>query len=196
MEKERNKTRILTESAVLVAVAVVLSLLSLFLHMPWGGSVTPAATLPVIVVSLRYGVKWGVLAALTYSLTQLLLGFSNVVAVPAPTLGSMVLCALLDYVLAYTLIGMAGGIARGFARRELGLAVAILATGLGRYLCSVLSGAVLWGEYAWEGWSVVPYSMAYNAIWCGPDVAITLVAGLLLLRVPALDIMPVRQEVK
>jgi thiamine transporter len=190
MNKTENKTRVLTESAMCVAVAVVLSLFALLPHLPWGGSVTPAATLPIIVVSLRHGVKWGVAAALAFSLTQLLLGFSNVVAVPAQTLGSMVLCALLDYVLAYTVLGLAGSIARRFARRAAGLAVAILATGLGRYLCSVVSGIVLWGAYAWEGWSVAPYSLAYNAIWCWPDVVIALIAGLLLLRVPALDIMP------
>jgi thiamine transporter len=189
-EKKENNTRVLTESAMCVAVAVVLSLFSLLPHLPWGGSVTPAATLPIIVVSLRRGVKWGVTAALAYSLIQLLLGFSNVVAVPAQTLGSMAMCALLDYVLAYTVLGLAGGLARRVPRREAGLVVAILLTGLGRYLGSVLSGVVVWGEYAWEGWSVVPYSLAYNAIWCWPDVVIALIVGLLLLRVPALGIMP------
>jgi thiamine transporter len=196
LEEKKSNTKILTESAMCVALAVVLSVLSFFLHMPWGGSVTPAATLPIIVVSLRHGVKWGVLAALAYSLTQLLLGFSNLMAIPARTLGSMVICALLDYILAYTLVGLAGGIARRFSKRALGLAVAILATGLGRYLCSVISGVAIWGEYAWEGWNVLPYSLAYNAIWCGPDVAITLVVGLLLLRVPVLDIMPVEKTEK
>jgi thiamine transporter len=195
-EKKEINSRVLTESAMCVAVAVVLSLFALLPHLPWGGSVTPAATLPIIIVSLRQGVKWGVAAALAFSLTQLLLGFSNVVAVPAQTLASMVSCALLDYVLAYTIIGLTGGIARRFARREVGLAVAILVTGLGRYLCSVVSGVALWGEYAWDGWSVVPYSLAYNAIWCWPDVAVALIAGLLLLRVPALDIMPQRTAKK
>ena len=179
--RDRGKVQILTESALCVALSVVLSMITLF-RMPLGGSVTPFATLPIIIISLRHGLKAGVSAALVFSLSQLLLGMSNVVAVPAKTFMNMALCALLDYVIAYTAIGFTGPIAGKFRRSVTGLTVGILATGLIRLACSFLSGVLIWGAYAPEGVSVAYYSLAYNATWCLPEVFVTLIAALLLAR--------------
>ena len=191
-----KKVIILTECAVYVAMAAILSLFTLF-SMPMGGTVTPFATLPILVASLRHGSKWGVATALVFSLTQLLLGgMENVVAVPAKTLSAMLICAALDYVVPYTLLGFCGVIANQFKNAIAGIAVSVLLTGLIRLACSFLSGVIVWGAYAQEGWSVAGYSLAYNAIWCGPDVAITLVACLALSRVKALKLVPERHAAK
>jgi thiamine transporter len=184
-----QKTRILAESAICVAAAVVLSLFTLF-RMPLGGSVTPFATLPIIVIGLRHDTKWGVAGALTFSLTQLLLGVSNLAAVPVRTMLNLLLCAALDYIIAYTIIGFTGGIARRFHNRAIGLSVGIIITGLGRLACSFLSGVLIWGSFKPDDWSLAYYSLAYNATWCLPDVALTLVAALLLTRVRSFIIFP------
>jgi len=185
-----NKTlQIITESALCIALAVVLSLITLF-HMPLGGSVTPFATLPIIIIGLRHGAKWGVVGALVFSLTQLLLGMSNVVAVPVKNMGNMLLCAALDYVLAFTILGFTGSIAQRFQKRVQGLFAGILVTGCGRLACSFFSGVLIWGPYTPEGWNVALYSLAYNVAWCLPDTVITLTACLLLARVPALGLFP------
>ena len=186
-----GKVQILTESALCVALSVVLSMITLF-KMPMGGSVTPFATLPVIIVGLRHGAKWGVSVALVYSLSQLLLGMSNVAAVPAQTFLHMALCAMLDYVIAYTAVGLTGPIAVKFRRSVPGLSVAIVSTGLMRLACSFLSGVLIYGVYAPEGSSVALYSLAYNATWCLPDIGVTLAACLLLSRVRALALFPRR----
>ena len=188
MDTNRN-LRVLTESALCVALATILSLITLF-HMPLGGSVTAFSTLPVIIVSLRHGTKWGIGSALVFSLTQLLLGMANVTAVPVKNLESMILCALLDYVLAYTVLGFTGVIARSIDKRGLGLSVAILATGCGRLACSFFSGIVIWGSFTPDGWSVELYSLAYNAAWCLPDTLIALAACLLLARVRMFGLLP------
>lgn len=59
MEK-RNSTKRLTESALLLAIAVVLELVSklLGLELPFGGTITLASMFPVVLISYRYGVKW------------------------------------------------------------------------------------------------------------------------------------------
>jgi len=186
---ESKKVLVLTESALCVATAVVLSMITLF-RMPLGGSVTPFATLPVILISLRHGPKWGVAGALCFSLTQLFLGMANIAAVPVRTLENMILCAVLDYVLAYTLLGFSGSIARRFHRPAAGLTAGILITGCGRLACSFLSGIVIWGPFAPDGWNVALYSLAYNAAWCVPDTAIALAVCLLLAQVRALRIFP------
>lgn len=55
------KTKRLTESAMLLALAIVLELISkaIIPEMPFGGQVTLVAMLPVVLISYRYGVKWG-----------------------------------------------------------------------------------------------------------------------------------------
>ena len=55
------KTKRLTESAMLLALAIVLELISkaFIPEMPFGGQVTLVAMLPVVLISYRYGVKWG-----------------------------------------------------------------------------------------------------------------------------------------
>ena len=186
---QRKKALILTESALCAAAAVALSMITLF-RMPLGGSVTPFATLPVIVISLRHGNKWGVATALVFSLAQLLLGMANIAAVPVKNIGYMGLCALLDYVLAYTLLGFSGSVAHKFQRPITGLSAGVLITGCGRLACSFLSGILVWGPYAPEGWNIAVYSLAYNAAWCVPDVTITLIVCLLLARVRGLGLFP------
>ena len=186
---------ILTESAILVAAAVALSMITLF-RMPLGGSVTPFATLPVIVAGLRHGTKWGIATAIVFSFTQLFLGMANVAAVPVKTVWNMALCAALDYILAYTFLGFTGAVARRFRKPALGLSAGIVITGLGRLACSFLSGVIIWGVYAYDGWNVAVYSLAYNAAWCVPDTAITLVVCLLLAQVRPLGLFPSAQGVR
>ncbi len=184
---EMSHTAKLVEGALMVALAFVLAAIPFF-QMPWGGSVTFISTLPIIVMSLRHGGKWGVATAAVYGFTQMLYGFQNVLA--AKYIWAMVLCALLDYLIAYTVIGFVGPIARRFKNATVGITVGIVATGLVRLLCSFLSGVLIWGGWAPEGMSVWYYSLAYNAGWCLPDVALVLVAALLLSRVKALSLTP------
>lgn len=57
-----QKTRKLTESAILIALGTVLALLTNyipFLNLPYGGSITIFSMVPLVVISYRYGVKWG-----------------------------------------------------------------------------------------------------------------------------------------
>ncbi len=176
----------------MVALAYVLSMIP-FISLPWGGDITLFSTLPLFLMSLRHSLKWGLGTAAVYSVLQLLQGLDSVAAVPAKTFFTMALCALLDYLIAYAVLGFAGAIARRFKGHPIGgLCAGIAVTGFVRYLSSVLSGALLWGEYAWEGWPVWPYSAAYNALWCLPDLALVLVAVLLLSRVKVLGIVPQR----
>ena len=188
-----KRVRILTESALCVAMAAALSMITLF-KMPLGGSVTPFATLPVIMISLRHGSKWGVAGALVFSLTQLALGVANVVAVPVRSIGNMALCIALDYVVAYSLLGFTGAVARRFNKPVAGVLFGVFATGMGRLFCSFLSGIIVWGPFAPEGWNVALYSLAYNAAWCLPDTAITLAACLLMAPIRALGILPAKER--
>ena len=193
MNTNKN-VRIMVECAICVAVASVLSLITLF-RMPLGGSITPFATMPIIVVSLRHGTKWGITSALVFSITQIFLGMGDVMAVPVKNIESMALCVMLDYILAYTILGVTGCIAGRFKNREYGISAGILVTGCGRLTCSFFSGVLIWGPLTPEGWNVMLYSLVYNATWCLPDTIITLAACLLLARVRAFNLFSVKKAV-
>ena len=102
--KSYSRTRTLVECALMIAVGTVLAQIKIF-EMPFGGSVTLVSMLPFILVSFRHGVKWGLATGFVNSLLQMLLGFY---APPAGTVAAFVGVVLLDYVLAFTLLGLAG----------------------------------------------------------------------------------------
>lgn len=181
--QQYNKTRILVECAVMIAVSTVLSTLTLF-QMPQGGSVTPATIVPLILISHRHGLRWGLFTGFTHGLLQTMLGMKNVMA--AGSLGTMILCALLDYVLAYTLVGAACLFEKPFpGNKRLGIALGSVAVGLGRYACSFLSGILIWGAYAPPELPVWIYSLQYNGSYMIPELIITTLVAVAL--IPVLD---------
>ncbi|MEG2852303.1 MAG: energy-coupled thiamine transporter ThiT [Hydrogenoanaerobacterium sp.] len=103
MTEAKNKTRILTECALMVAISAVLQLIPP-MQMPQGGSLTFGAMVPIVFISLRHGVKWGLLTAFVGSLIQMLLG--GISAPPTETFWWFLLVILLDYVIAYTVLGL------------------------------------------------------------------------------------------
>lgn len=119
MSKTYSKTRTLVECALMIALGTVLANIKIF-EMPNGGSITLLSMLPFILVSYRHGTKWGLFTGFVNSLLQMLLGFY---APPAPGLLPLVGMILLDYVLAFTLLGLAGAIAKPFKNRLVGVAV-------------------------------------------------------------------------
>lgn len=71
MEKTKTSTTIV-ECAILIAMAFALSFIKI-IDMPYGGSVTAASMVPIIVAGYRHGLKWGLLTGFTYSILQLLM---------------------------------------------------------------------------------------------------------------------------
>ena len=113
----QTKTKRLTESAMLLAMAIVLEVVSkaFIPEMPFGGQVTLVSMLPVVLISYRHGVKWGLVSGFCYALIEMALGAKTVAAAFQPGFfgdGTMILNAiimcLLDYVLAFTLLGLGG----------------------------------------------------------------------------------------
>ena len=180
---QMSRTAVLVEGSLMVALGFALSLIPFF-RMPWGGSITCFSTLPIVVMSLRHGARWGVAEAAVYGFTQALQGIGTVAA--AGTVAAMALCVLLDYLLAYAAIGLCSPIARLFTKPMVGISMGIAATGLLRLLSSFMSGILIWSSFAPANTPVWVYSLTYNMGWCLPDVAIVLGAALALSRVPAL----------
>ena len=176
MTQSANKTRTLVECALMIALATVLSYIPIF-EMPQGGSITLVSTLPILLVSWRHGLKWGLGTGFAHGLLQMFLGIKNVMY--CTTIWSMIGCILLDYIIAYMCLGLAWGVAKPFGSRMAGVAVSTVVTGLMRYACSFLSGILIWSGYAPEGTPVWIYSLSYNGSYMIPEIILTAVVGVL-----------------
>ncbi len=187
MKTKNKRTNILAlvETAMMAALAVGLELLCKFLPSPWafGGSISLGA-IPIIYLSYRRGWRWGLSAGFVYSCVQMLLGFY---VPPANTFLSIVLCVLLDYVLAFSALGLASVFAAPFnksgkpALRLAGYVVGAVGASFLRFICSFISGIVLWESYAAE-YNLHPwiYSLAYNGSYMLGNAAIAAVVLFLL----------------
>ena len=113
---------------------------------------------------------------------------------------------LLDYVVAFTILGI-GGIFRNRIQNP-GVALmcgSLVALGL-RYLSHILSGCILFTSYAewfftheafpsWGAWLVetlnptllgILYSIVYNGLYMIPEIVITGVVALLIAKIPGI----------
>lgn len=198
MNKNATKTRTLVECALMIALATILSYIPIF-ELPHGGSITLVSMLPIIVAGLRHGVKWGALTAFVHSLIQLMLGIKNLTYCQGVV--AIVGCIFLDYILAFTVLGLAAVFAKPIKNRIVGVGVSSLIVCLGRYVCSFLSGYVVWKDYdyAFEwmtqfGWGEKIadmgenalcwlYSAVYNATYMLPETIITVVVAVILCAV-------------
>ncbi len=177
MAKTYSKTRILVECALMIAIGTVLAQLTLF-TMPNGGSITVLSMLPFVLVSFRHGVKWGLFTGFVNSLLQMLLGFW---APPVPTFLYFLGEVLLDYVLAFMALGLAELFARPFRNRLAGVAFGTFMAGFLRFMCSFLSGVLVWGNLN-EGLSAWTYSLGYNASYMLPETLLTVAAAVLIYK--------------
>ena len=210
-----NKTKRLTESAMLLAVAIVLELISKMIipEMPFGGQVTLVSMLPVVLISYRHSVKWGLVTGVAYALLEMALGAKTVAAAFQPgyfgdgvmLLNAFIMC-LLDYLVAFTVLGL-GGCFRNRIQKP-GLAL-MLGSGVAlgaRYIAHIASGYILfsgWAEWfftqdgfpAWGGTLVeslspnalgLVYSIVYNGFYMIPEIVLTMAAAVLLSRIPGI----------
>lgn len=174
-----NSIHKLTMSAVMIALATVLSLVTIF-KMPLGGSVTLFSMLPVCLLSIMYGCRWGFLCAFVYSLAQLAMGIGAVAGwglTPAAFVG----CVVFDYILAFTALGIAGAFRKhGVPGYIAGIALAVFL----RLVSHFISGTIFFASWAPAGWDPVLYSIAYNGAYMLPEFAFTVLGAVFLLKEP------------
>ena len=172
--KKNLTLRALTEGAIFVALAQILSYLKLF-ELPQGGSIT-VAMLPIFLYCARWGFGPGILASFVYSVLQLLLdgayawGWQSMLG---------------DYIVAFTVLGFAGL----FHKQHYGFFTGTVVGSLARFLVHYLVGVWVWGEYMPESFfgmtMTTPwfYSALYNGSYMLIDMVLILIVGFILYKV-------------
>lgn len=171
-------TRMVAEAGVMIALAKILSMIKLF-EMPLGGSVTLASMAPILFFAIRWGWKKGLVVGFVYGVVDYLLGGWTVHP----------LQVLLDYPLAYMMLGFAGlqrtSEGDSFFAHLPSLVLAVLL----RLAMHVLSGCVFYStiDFTQAGASLgqaftlsnmsagFVYSLQYNGAFLGVDFLICLV---------------------
>ena len=181
---EKTKIKTLAECAVLIALAAVLSMIKVF-KLPWGGSITLLSMLPIALISIRHGVKTGVFSAFVYSIIQLLFGilFDGLLGWGL-TVGMLIACILLDYIIAFTVLGLAGL----FADKGMGGVIGgtVLAVAL-RFISHVVSGVAVFASAGklWDGFETsnsLLYSVVYNGCYMLPEMILTVIGAVIVYK--------------
>ena len=177
-EEERNnmnrKTRMLAEGAVMVALAQILSYIKVFGDLPNGGSITLAAV-PIVLYAVRWGLGPGLLAGFALGLLQMV--FDGAYAWGWQSM-------LLDYLVAYTPLGLAGL----FKGKSWGVFPGALVGNLGRFAVHYISGVTIYKILApteFMGTTFTSpsfYSLIYNGSYMLPNLILCLVAFALLYK--------------
>lgn len=212
MTKKTNTQKLMV-SAMMIAIATVLALVCEFipfLNLPFGGGFTIASMLPIVLVSYMYGLVWGVGTAFTYSIVQMLVGFRTVSAFFMPSddnyagslFAALAIC-FIDYILAYTLLGL-GGAFRKMKNKSIAIVLGVVLALYLRYAAHIVSGYIFFG--AWAEWFftqegfyavgasilgafsgealAVVYSVFYNGLYMIPEIVITSIVAIPVSRLP------------
>lgn len=174
---KKQKTIRLVETAIMIALSTILAEFTV-IKFPYGGSVTIFSQVPMVVISYRYGVKWGLFAGLSMGIIQMLFGMENFSYVSG--LPAYLVLILADYIIAFGSLGLGGMFRNIFGKN--GVKGSIISLTLGgavvsviRFLCHFISGVTIWGDYSGGAKSVWMYSLTYNAGYMIPELIITVI---------------------
>ena len=163
----------MTECSVMIALATVLSFFKLA-EMPYGGSITVASMLPIVIAVYRNGGRWGLGTALVASAIQLLLGLKNFSYFT--TWQSVVALGVFDYILAFGAFALAGVFKRVEKRQNLAMLYGAMLASVLRYVCHVISGATIWAGLSIPTEAALIYSIGYNATYMIPETIVLLLS--------------------
>ena len=206
-----EKTKRLTVSAMMIAISTVLAVicgLIPFLNLPFGGGFTIASMLPIVIISYMYGIKWGLFSSAVYAVIQILMdlmlgvGGSTIMALFLPNsedfmgYAAAVWILLLDYLIAYTVLGLGGLFRNRIQNKTVALVLGVVVALSLRYLVHIVSGYIFYGAWAeWffsqEGFGLgakilehvsgqalaLLYSVVYNGLYMLPEIVITSIAA-------------------
>ncbi len=183
-EKKKFSVLMLVEGAVMIALAVVLSFVRP-VKLQWGGSITLLSMLPICIYSIRHGVVPGLCVSFLYSLFQFGQGVTDGLFGWGLTTPMLIACILLDYILAYTSIGIAGIFRKlGDGGKIAGIVLALLL----RFFFHFLSGVVVWKSMGqlWESDLFINnsalYSLVYNGAYMLPEIILTTIFAVILMK--------------
>ena len=162
---KRFNVKMLSEGGMMLALAILLNSIRIY-QAPNGGSVSAGSMIPILLYAIKWGIGPGIILGSIYGLLDFI--FNPFFYHP--------LQFLLDYIIAYGILGIAGiSYAKEvknyyFAKSIIGTIIAIG----GRLFSHVLSGVIFFAEYAGTQNPWI-YSILYNASYLIPELIISII---------------------
>lgn len=161
-----KKLKLDTKTMIIIALfagwSLVLSKIK-FIQYPQGGGIDLLSSLPILIIGVLYGPMVGMTCGIVTGLLSLIGG--SYIIHPAQF--------LLDYILPTMLLGISGIFNCNKKRNVfLGCLVAVIL----KNIAHILSGCIYFGEYAWEGWNPLVYSIVYNLSGTGVEGLLSTIA--------------------
>lgn len=173
MESRKSNTRFIAEAGIMLALTFILNSIRLY-KLPQGGSITPGGYVPLLIFGFRWGWKKGFMLGALYGLLDYAMDpfFLNVVQF------------LLDYPLAYAMLGLTGlfrkNLVVGGKVNNVNLIVGtIVATAL-RMLAAVISGVAFFKQYLPQDKPFLLGSILYNGSYTLPNMIIAIILILII----------------
>jgi len=158
-KKVKFTPKVLAYAGAMLALAYILSYFRVYQFL-MSGSVTPMSMFFVSLIGIWFGPKVGLISAFVFGLLQLT---NNPFIIHPVQL-------ILDYPLAFGALGLAGF----FHNKKYGMFIGFAVGVVGRWFFSSLSGYFFFYQWAWDGWSVLPYAMAYNGIFMFTEMGVSM----------------------
>ena len=179
----------------MLALATALSFVKLW-QMPLGGSVTLVSMLPLFIIAVKHKFPYALGTAFLYSLIQLMQAvMEGDVFVYCEGAVLIALCVVFDYLFPFTALCLAGVFKRYHLYREkkngeivyirdFGIYLGIFTAIFARFACHLITGALIWGQWAPEGMGKWAYSLCYNGAYLGVEFILTVFVSTMLFAVP------------
>lgn len=169
-----NRTRMLTEGGLMIALSVLLSYIVIY-QAPNGGSVSAGSMIPLLIFAIRWGTVPGILVGALYGVLDFLI---------KPYFYHP-LQFLLDYPIAFGLLGLSG-IGYMYSNKDSIKQNLLIVVGVGlgifgRLISHVLSGVIFFAEYAGTQNPWI-YSIIYNATYLVPEFIISVIILLIIYK--------------
>ena len=177
----KTNTKRLVLTAILIGLATVLSMIKVY-QLPMGGSITLLSMLPIALISIEYGIGWGLVGAFTYSLIQFGFGIGEGLFAWGLSPRAVVGAIVFDYILAFSILGLAGIFRK---HGTFGICAGVFSAVVLRFVCHLISGALIFGIWAPEDWNNVwIYSLVYNGSYMLPELVFTMIGSVILFKTP------------
>ena len=141
--------------------------------------------LPIMLISVKYGITTGLVTSFAYSLTQLVQAIASANVFPyCETVGTLVLCVLFDYIVPFTLLGLAGIFLKFKLTKnaEVNVYIGIISVVVLRFISHFITGVAIWGQWAPDGMGKYLYSFLYNGSFLSIDFLICIACAILIFR--------------
>ena len=183
--KNRRDTKRIAFAGMCVAMSFTLALIK-FSPIQYGGSITLASFVPILIYAYVYGVSDGLIVGLVHGLLNFI--EDPYILTPATF--------LLDYLLAFASVGIMGFFGK-IRRKEKGilpLALGTISVFAVRFLAHFCSGAIfflqgaVWVEFpAWASANAFIYSFIYQCVYIPADCLIATLTLIALAKTGAID---------